>query len=117
MDKTKVFYIAVGVACSIIFIIALAVAAIHVHSMPNPNKDGTRLVVFDPTVEHEPNLDPRLSLLFQGERAWDQGWYGPCVADAQLKYIGHNISGHMLEEYFGPLKCISSYPPPSMHTL
>jgi len=49
MDKTKVFYIAVGVACSIIFIIALAVAAIHVHSMPNPNsnKDGARLVVFD----------------------------------------------------------------------
>lgn len=44
MDKTKVFYIAVGVACSIIFIIALAVAAIHVHSMPNPNsnKDGAR---------------------------------------------------------------------------
>ncbi|KAL9963804.1 hypothetical protein ACROYT_G027349 [Oculina patagonica] len=41
MDKTKVFYIAVGVACSIILIIALAVAAIHVHSMPNPNKDGT----------------------------------------------------------------------------
>lgn len=42
MDKTKVFYIAVGVACSIIFIIALAVAAIHVHSMPNANsnKDG-----------------------------------------------------------------------------
>ena len=49
MDKTKVFYIAVGVACSIIFIIALAVAAIHVHSMPNPNsnKDGARLVTFD----------------------------------------------------------------------
>ena len=49
MDKTKVFYIAVGVACSIIFIIALAVAAIHVHSMPNPNsnKDGARLVAFD----------------------------------------------------------------------
>lgn len=43
------FYIAVGVACSIIFIIALVVAAIHVHSMPNPNsnKDGARLVVFD----------------------------------------------------------------------
>jgi len=49
MDKTKVFYIAVGVACSIIFIIALAVAAIHVHSMPNPNssKDGSRLAAFD----------------------------------------------------------------------
>ncbi|XP_031567702.1 tyrosine-protein kinase RYK-like isoform X2 [Actinia tenebrosa] len=42
-EKTKVFYIAVGVACSIIFIIALAVAAIHVHSMPSPstNKDST----------------------------------------------------------------------------
>jgi len=48
MDKTKVFYIAVGVACSIIFIIALAVAAIHVHSMPNPDssKDGARLAAF-----------------------------------------------------------------------
>jgi len=48
MDKTTVFYIAVGVACSIIFIIALAVAAIHVHSMPNPNsnKDGARLAAF-----------------------------------------------------------------------
>ncbi|KAK3747506.1 hypothetical protein QZH41_011373 [Actinostola sp. cb2023] len=40
-EKTKVFYIAVGVACSIIFIIALAVAAIHVQSMPSPNKDGS----------------------------------------------------------------------------
>lgn len=40
MDKTTVFYIAVGVACSIILIIALAVAAIHVHSMPNPSKEG-----------------------------------------------------------------------------
>lgn len=40
MDKTTVFYIAVGVACSIILVIALAVAAIHVHSMPSPNKDG-----------------------------------------------------------------------------
>ena len=40
MDKTTVFYIAVGVACSIILIIALAVAAIHVHSMPNPNKES-----------------------------------------------------------------------------
>lgn len=42
------FYIAVGVACSIIFIIALAVTAIHVHSMPNPNsnKDGARLAAF-----------------------------------------------------------------------
>ncbi|PFX33600.1 Tyrosine-protein kinase RYK [Stylophora pistillata] len=40
LDKTTVFYIAVGVACSIILIIALAVAAIHVHSMPRPDKDG-----------------------------------------------------------------------------
>lgn len=51
MDKTKVFYIAVGVACSIILIIALAVAAIHVHSMPNPNKDGTRLVYIVPSIQ------------------------------------------------------------------
>lgn len=41
MDKTTVFYIAVGVACSIILVIALAVAAIHVHSMPNPNKESS----------------------------------------------------------------------------
>lgn len=40
MDKTTVFYIAVGVACGIILIMALAVAAIHVHSMPSPNKEG-----------------------------------------------------------------------------
>ena len=38
------FYIAVGVACSIILIIALAVAAIHVHSMPNPSKEGLVLL-------------------------------------------------------------------------
>jgi len=40
MDKTTVFYIAVGVACSTILVIALAVAAIHVHSMPNPSKES-----------------------------------------------------------------------------
>lgn len=41
MDKTTVFYIAVGVACSIILIIALAVAAIHLHSMPSANKESS----------------------------------------------------------------------------
>ena len=45
MDKTTVFYIAVGVACGIILIMALAVAAIHVHSMPSPNKEGLVLYV------------------------------------------------------------------------
>ena len=34
MDKTSVFYIAVGVACTTILIIATAVATLHVHSMP-----------------------------------------------------------------------------------
>ena len=45
MDKTTVFYIAVGVACGIILIMALAVAAIHVHSMPSPNKEGLVMYV------------------------------------------------------------------------
>lgn len=45
MDKTTVFYIAVGVACGIILIMALGVAAIHVHSMPSPNKEGLVMYV------------------------------------------------------------------------
>jgi len=65
MDKTTVFYIAVGVACSIILIIALAVAAIHVHSMPNSNKES-RLVKYGAmmttTVWHES---------FAGSNFWD----------------------------------------------
>ena len=46
MDKTTVFYIAVGVACGIILIMALAVAAIHVHSMPSPNKEGLVMYMY-----------------------------------------------------------------------
>lgn len=48
MDKTTVFYIAVGVACSTILVIALAVAAIHVHSMPNPSKESGDLDAVNP---------------------------------------------------------------------
>ena len=42
IDKTSVFYIAVGVACSTILIIAIAVATLHVQSMPknvDPGKE------------------------------------------------------------------------------
>ena len=46
MDKTTVFYIAVGVACGIILIMALAVAAVHVHSMPSPNKEGLVMYMY-----------------------------------------------------------------------
>ena len=53
MDKTTVFYIAVGVACSIILIIALAVAAIHLHSMPSANKES-RLVCKDQSILTNP---------------------------------------------------------------
>ena len=65
MDKTTVFYIAVGVACSIILIIALAVAAIHVHSMPSPNKES-RLVCKDQSIltnRHNISLNVHLPLL------------------------------------------------------
>jgi len=41
IDKTSVFYIAVGVACSTILIIAIAVATLHVQSMPK-NADNTK---------------------------------------------------------------------------
>ncbi|XP_048588391.1 tyrosine-protein kinase RYK [Nematostella vectensis] len=46
-EKTKVFYIAVGVACSVILVIALAVAAIHVHSMPSPSQNKDRASISD----------------------------------------------------------------------
>ena len=45
MDKTTVFYIAVGVACSIIVVMAIAVATIHIHSMPSPSKEGLVMYV------------------------------------------------------------------------
>ena len=41
IDKTSVFYIAVGVACSTILVIAIAVATLHVQSMPK-NVDNAR---------------------------------------------------------------------------
>ena len=41
-EETKVFYIAVGVACAVIFIMAMSVGILHVNSIPKPDKESER---------------------------------------------------------------------------